>query len=73
MTKDSDAERLAALGPQGRFAPPADPAFERLARLAAKVLNASAAMISRVDAGRHILECGIGLPRAWAGDQTNLL
>src|ERR1700733_3675645 len=62
-----DAARLAVLARSGLLASPAEPPFDRLARLAATVLGSPVALVSIVDAERQFFKSCIGLPEPWAG------
>ncbi len=61
-----DPERVAALRATGLLDSGVDPAFDRIARLAAQVLNAPAALVSLVDADRQFFKSCLGLPEPWA-------
>ena len=61
-----DPERLGALQDTGLLDSDVDPAFDRLARLAAQVLNAPVALVSLVDADRQFFKSCLGLPEPWA-------
>lgn len=45
---------------------PADPAFDRLARLAARFIQAPVALVSLVDSDRQVFKSQVGLPEPWA-------
>ncbi len=60
-----DAHRRTAQTPLLGFDKPTDPALDRLARLAARVLHAPTALVSIVDADRqYVIGCA-GLPEPW--------
>ena len=61
-----DPERVSALEATGLLDSDADPAFDRIARLAAQVLNAPVALVSLVDADRQFFKSCLGLPEPWA-------
>jgi signal transduction histidine kinase/CheY-like chemotaxis protein len=61
-----DATRLAALARTGLLDSPAEPSFDRLARLAANFLGSPVALVSLVDAERQFFKSCIGLPEPWA-------
>jgi GAF domain-containing protein len=61
-----DPERVAALEETGLLDSDVDPAFDRIARLAAQVLNAPVALVSLVDADRQFFKSCLGLPEPWA-------
>jgi GAF domain-containing protein len=57
--------RLAALQRTGLLDSPPDAAFDRLTRLATKVLNAPVALVSLVDSDRQFFKSSVGLPDPW--------
>ncbi len=59
-------ERLAALRETTLLDTPAEEAFDRLTRLAARILHAPAALVSLVDEDRQFLKSRLGLPEPWA-------
>lgn len=61
-----DADRLAALRALGLLDGPASPAFDRLTRLAAKVVRAPVALVSLVDDDRQFFASSRGLCEPWA-------
>ena len=61
-----DGERLDALHATGLLDSDISPSFDRLARLAAHVLNAPVALVSLVDADRQFFKSCLGLPEPWA-------
>lgn len=61
-----DPERLAALRRTALLDTPADEAFDRLARLAARLLRAPVALVSLVDENRQFLKSCIGLGEPWS-------
>jgi PAS domain S-box-containing protein len=62
----ADPERLAALRQANLLDTPAEEAFDRLVRLAARVLRAPIALVSLVDESRQFFKAGVGLPEPWA-------
>jgi PAS domain S-box-containing protein len=71
MSQDSLAiirspARLAALRQLGLLDTPADPAFDRLTSLAARVLHAPIALVSLVDEERLFFTSAVGLDEPWA-------
>jgi hypothetical protein len=58
--------RLAALQSAALLDSPPDESFDRLARLAAKVVNAPVALVSGVDSDRQFFKSCLGLPEPWA-------
>jgi GAF domain-containing protein len=66
-----DPERLAELHATGLLDSPAEEAFDRFTRLAARLLHVPIALITLVDADRQVFKSQVGLP-AEAGGQTPL-
>jgi two-component system NarL family sensor kinase len=64
---EDDPARLQALRATGLLDAPAEECFDRLARLAAKLLDAPIALISLVDADREFLTAEVGMPQPYAG------
>jgi diguanylate cyclase (GGDEF)-like protein len=62
----TDPERLEALRRTALLDSPAEDAFDRLTRLAAKVASAPMAVMSLVDANRQFFKSAVGLPEPWA-------
>jgi GAF domain-containing protein len=58
--------RLDALQRLALLDTPAEEAFDRLTRLAAKIMHAPAALLSLVDKDRSFFKSSVGLPEAWA-------
>jgi GAF domain-containing protein len=58
--------RLAALHAAALLDSPPDESFDRLTRLAAKVVNAPVALVSAVDRDRQFFKSCLGLPEPWA-------
>lgn len=65
----ADSERQAALRPLDLIDTSAEEAFDRLTRLAARVLQTPIALVSLVDAERQFCISGVGLPESWAARQ----
>ena len=61
-----DPERLGGLHATGLLDSDVTPSFDRLARVAATVLNAPVALVSLVDADRQFFKSCLGLPEPWA-------
>ena len=61
-----DSDRLDALHATGLLDSEVTPSFDRLAGVAAKVLNAPVALVSLVDADRQFFKSCLGLPEPWA-------
>ncbi|HYQ27898.1 MAG TPA: hypothetical protein VER04_11790, partial [Polyangiaceae bacterium] len=58
--------RWAALAESQLLDTPAEEAFDRFTRLAARWLNVPVALISLVDAERQFFKSAVGLPEPWA-------
>ncbi len=61
-----DPERLAALRELELLDTPAEPGFDRLTALAARVLRAPVALVSLVDGDRQFFKSAVGLGEPWA-------
>jgi GAF domain-containing protein len=61
----ADPERLAALEATGLAGTGAEEGFDRVARMAAEILNAPVALVSLVDADRQHFKSCLGLPEPW--------
>ena len=59
-------DRLDALRALGLLDTPAEEAFDRLARLAARLLHTPVALVSLVDENRQFFKSCFGLPEPWA-------
>jgi GAF domain-containing protein len=68
-----DPDRLDALRATGLIDSDIEPSFDRLARLAAHVLNAPVALVSLVDADRQFFKSCLGLPEPWASERGSPL
>jgi diguanylate cyclase (GGDEF)-like protein/PAS domain S-box-containing protein len=64
---EDDPARIQALCATGLLDAPADECFDRLARLAAKLLEAPVALISLIDSDREFLTAQVGVPEPYAG------
>jgi PAS domain S-box-containing protein len=62
----ADPDRLAVLRRTNLLDTPAEEAFDRLVRLAGRVLRAPIALISLVDQDRQFFKACVGLPEPWA-------
>jgi GAF domain-containing protein len=62
----ADPERRVALARTGLLDTQPEEAFDRLTRMAARVLNAPVAQVTLVDADRQFFKSCIGLPEPWA-------
>ncbi len=58
--------RLAALRDSALLDTPAEESFDRLARLAARVVDAPVALVTAVDRDRQFFKSCLGLPEPWA-------
>jgi GAF domain-containing protein len=68
-----DSDRLDALRATGLLDSDVTPSFDRLARLAAHVLNAPVALVSLVDSDRQFFKSCLGLPEPWASQRESPL
>lgn len=57
--------RLAALGRTGLLDSPAEEPFDRLTRLAARIIKTPVALVSLVDGDRQFFKSAVGLPEPW--------
>ena len=64
-TVTSDAARLEALSATGLLDSPREAAFDRLTKLAAKLLNAPVSLISLIDEHRQFFKSEVGLAEPW--------
>ena len=62
-----DVERLAALEESGLLDSAAEEAFDRLTRLASRILNAPVALVSLITPNRQFFKSALGLPASWDG------
>src|SRR4051812_29692981 len=69
----TDPDRLEAVRATGLLDSHITPSFDRLARLAAHVLNAPVALVSLVDADRQFFKSCLGLPEPWASERGSPL
>ena len=68
-----DEQRLGALHATGLLDSDVSPEFDRLARLAAHVLQAPVALVSLVDSDRQFFKSCLGLPEPWASERGSPL
>jgi GAF domain-containing protein len=68
-----DGGRVAALRATGLLDSDISPSFDRLARLAARVLHAPVALVSLVDSDRQFFKSCLGLPEPWASGRGSPL
>ena len=61
-----DPDRLAALHASGLLAVRDDPAFDRLTRLASRLLGTAGALVSLVDSDRQVFASCVGVGEPWA-------
>lgn len=62
----ANEKRLAALRSTCLLDTPVDPTFDRLTRLATRILNAPVSLVSLVDENRQFLKSQVGLPEPYA-------
>jgi hypothetical protein len=65
--------RLAALHDSRLLDTPAEESFDRLARVAAKVVGAPVALVTAVDRDRQFFKSCLGLPEPWATERETPL
>jgi hypothetical protein len=65
--------RLAALRETALLDSPPEESFDRLARLAARVVNAPVALVSAVDKDRQFFKSCLGLPEPWSSERQTPL
>jgi GAF domain-containing protein len=65
--------RLAALHDAALLDSPAEEHFDRLARLAARAVNAPVALVSAIDRDRQFFKSCLGLPEPWASQRETPL
>jgi signal transduction histidine kinase len=66
-------QRLQAVRSTGLLGSPPDPAFDRIAGLATRALNAPVILISLLDADREYFLSCVGLPEPWCTEQQTPL
>jgi PAS domain S-box-containing protein len=69
----ADQDRLAALARTKLLDSPVEEAFDRLARLATRMLAAPVALVSLVDRDRQFFKACVGLPEPWASTRQTPL
>ena len=62
----TDPQRLDALQQTGLLDSPGEEAFDRLTRLASRLLNAPVALVCLLDEHRQFFKSAWGLPEPWA-------
>jgi two-component system CheB/CheR fusion protein len=67
------ASRLGALRATGALDSPPEESFDRLTRLAARVLRCPVALVSLVDADRQFFKSCVGLPEPWRSRRQTAL
>lgn len=73
LSRVIDPARLAKLNELQLLDTPSEEAFDRLTRLASKILNAPVSLVSLVDADRQFFKSFIGLPEPWASERQTPL
>lgn len=68
-----DPERLAALRRSGLLGTLPEESFDRLTRMAARLLDAPVALVSLVDSDRQFFKSCLGLPEPWASERQTPL
>jgi GAF domain-containing protein len=68
-----DSDRLDAVRATGLLDSDVTPSFDRIARVAAHVLNAPVALVSLVDSDRQYFKSCLGLPEPWASQRESPL
>ena len=68
-----DPARLAALGQAALLDSPTEDAFDRLTRLAVRMLRVPVAMVSLVGEDRQFFKSSVGLPEPWASQRESPL
>ncbi len=68
-----DSNRLAALHDLGLLDSEVEPAFERLTRLATKLLRVPTVLVSLVDRDRQFFKSCVGLPEPWSSQRQTPL
>ena len=61
-----DAQRLQALRDSGLLDTPAEEEFDRITRLATRILDLPVALVTLVDSDRQFFKSCVGLPEPWA-------
>lgn len=69
----ANPDRLAALRETGLLDSPPEETFDRLTRLAARLLGAGTALVSLVDKDRQFFKSQVGLAQPWAGARQTRL
>jgi GAF domain-containing protein len=69
----AEPARLAALHAAALLDSPPEEQFDRLARLAAKAVNAPVALVSAIDRDRQFFKSCLGLPEPWASQRETPL
>jgi GAF domain-containing protein len=69
----AEPARLAALHDAALLDSPPEEQFDRLARLAAKAVNAPVALVSAIDRDRQFFKSCLGLPEPWASQRETPL
>jgi GAF domain-containing protein len=69
----TDERRLAALRRTGLLDSAPEPGFDRLTRLASRLLDAPVSLVSLVDRDRQFFKSCVGLPAPWSDRRETLL
>ncbi|WP_197444284.1 PAS domain S-box protein [Maioricimonas rarisocia] len=69
----ADADRLAALCSLQMLDSPAEESFDRLTRLAARLLRSPVSVVTLIDADRQFFKSCVGLPEPWASERGSSL
>ena len=70
LARLTDPERLAALQRTTLLDSPAEESFDRLTRLAARMLHAPVALLALLDGDRQFLKSCVGIPEPWASTRV---
>lgn len=73
LTPIGDPQRLQALEATGLLDSPDEESFDRITRLAERILNVPVAMVSLVDRDRQFFKSQVGLSGSWAADRQSPL
>lgn len=68
-----DPERMADVAASGLLDSPPEKSFDRLTRLAARLMNAPTALVTLVDKDRQFFKSEVGLAQPWAGERQTRL
>ena len=68
-----DPSRVSALRRMGVLDTPGEECFDRLTRIAVRVLHAPVALVSLIDSERQFFKSCVGLPEPWASERQTPL